>query len=159
MIVVFWWPLNMAGTHVSWEEVIVMTWSGLRGAVGLAMAIVVDLEPNINRKMGSRIMFHVGGIAALTTLVNATTASKLLAFLGLTKTPMLRAKMIEELEAKMLDRARALFEAQIQTPDDVRFDGANAEMVLSMVPSLSKPRPTAQLPDTSEEQSRVVEDQ
>merc|ERR1719428_1074063 len=157
MIVVFWWPLNMAGTHVSWEEVIVMTWSGLRGAVGLAMAIVVDLEPNINRQMGSRIMFHVGGIAALTTLVNATTCSKLLAALGLTKTPALRAKMIEELEAKMLDRARALFEAQIQTPDDIRFDGANAEMVLNMVPSLRKPRPLAQPVDPSADKALTVE--
>merc|ERR1719298_100320 len=65
--------------------------------------------------------------------------------------------MIEELEAKMLDRARALFEAQIQTPDDIRFDGANAEMVLSMVPSLSKPRPSAQMMDPSED--KVVERQ
>lgn len=159
MIVVFWWPLNMAGTHVSWEEVIVMTWSGLRGAVGLAMAIVVDLEPNINRQMGSRIMFHVGGIAALTTLVNATTASKILAILGLTKTPALRVRMIEELEAKMLDRARQLFESQIQQPDDIRFEGANAEMVRSMVPSLMKLRPPAQPIEPSEDDRGVVERQ
>merc|ERR1719265_2108570 len=155
MIVIFWWPLNKTGTPIVWQEVVVMVWSGLRGAVGLAMAIIVDLEPNINKTMGSRVMFHVGGIAALTTLVNATTCSKLLSYLGLTKTPMLRAKMIEELEAKMLDRARALFEAQIQTPDDIRFDGANAEMVLSMVPSLSKPRPPVQPLDPSEDKNGV----
>lgn len=159
MIAVLWWPMNMVGTHVKWQEVVVMTWSGLRGAVGLAMALCVDLEPNINRRMGSRVMFHVGGIAALTTLVNATTCSKLLAYLGLTKTPALRAKMIEELEAKMLDRARALFEAQIQTPDDIRFDGANAEMVLSMVPSLTKTRPSSQPMNLSEDKVEKVEHQ
>lgn len=35
--------------------------------------------------MGARIMFHVGGIAALTLLVNATTAAPLLRYLGLAR--------------------------------------------------------------------------
>ena len=35
--------------------------------------------------MGARIMFHVGGIAALTLLVNATTAAPLLRALGLAR--------------------------------------------------------------------------
>jgi len=157
MIVIFWWPLNKTGTPIVWQEVVVMVWSGLRGAVGLAMAIIVDLEPNINHRMGSRVMFHVGGIAALTTLLNASTTSKLLSILGLTKTPTLRARMIEELESKMLDRARALFETQMQTPEDIRFDGANADMVLSMVPSLTKPRLVAQAMDLGDEAAANME--
>ena len=36
--------------------------------------------------MGARIMFHCGGIAALTLLVNATTAAPLLRYLGLART-------------------------------------------------------------------------
>ena len=36
-------------------------------------------------EMGARIMFHVGGIAALTLLVNATTAAPLLRYLGLAR--------------------------------------------------------------------------
>ena len=39
----------------------------------------------ISREMGARIMFHVGGIAALTLLVNATTAAPLLRRLGLAR--------------------------------------------------------------------------
>ena len=41
-------------------------WSGLRGAVSLAMAMIVEIEPGIKKQTGSQVMFHVGGVAALT---------------------------------------------------------------------------------------------
>ena len=44
------------------------------------------LSSNCCREMGARIMFHCGGIAALTLLVNATTAAPLLRYLGLART-------------------------------------------------------------------------
>jgi hypothetical protein len=45
--------------------------------------------------MGARIMFHVGGIAALTLLVNATTAAPLLRYLGLARRDGSDAKSTE----------------------------------------------------------------
>merc|ERR1712196_593347 len=69
--------------EVSYADCAVMTWGGLRGAVGLALAIQVHNdrapsviesrlgEPQIDQQTGLRILFFVGGIALLTTIINA----------------------------------------------------------------------------------------
>jgi NhaP-type Na+/H+ or K+/H+ antiporter len=45
--------LSSDNTDVSWQELTLMTWGGLRGAVGLALAIVVnnDLAPHIDTQI------------------------------------------------------------------------------------------------------------
>lgn len=156
MILVLWYPLNKTGTPITWKEALIMTWSGLRGAVSLAMAIIVDLEPGVDKRMGSRIMFHVGGIAALTTFINATTVAGLLRLLGLSKASELRKRMLTEIEGKMALRAKDLFDAQIRAPDDVRFDGANADIVRMMVPALSKSVPSGLMSRAAEGQPADV---
>jgi len=50
MVLVFWIPLRILGKPLSWQEGVVLTWSGLRGAVSLAMAIIVDTEQRSVRK-------------------------------------------------------------------------------------------------------------
>ncbi|CAE6920003.1 NHX7, partial [Symbiodinium sp. CCMP2456] len=85
MLAILWIPLNKVGSPVDPREAIAMIWSGLRGAVSLTLAIIIDEEPLVSREMGARIMFHVGGIAALTLLINATTAAPLLRALGLAR--------------------------------------------------------------------------
>merc|ERR1719389_27206 len=129
MIAVCWIPMNLLGTPLSWKEGVVMVWSGLRGAVGLAMAIIVDLEPEIDRQTGSHVMFYVGGIAALTTLVNATTSAPLLRALGLTKPDRMKVRMLKQFERQLTQKVRTQFSTLVESPSDVRFQGANVELV------------------------------
>merc|ERR1740138_1268661 len=57
------------------EDALVMTWGGLRGAVGLALGIQVrrgraendDGIPQIDEDTANRVLFFVAGIAFLTT--------------------------------------------------------------------------------------------
>lgn len=138
MVAIMLVPLNKAGRPIKLREAVVIVWSGLRGAVGLAMAIIVDQEPDIDLVMGSRIMFHVGGIAALTTLINASTTSKLLSMLGVVKTHKLQKKTIDDMEVSMSNNVRALFNSHLQSrvEDDVRFSGADPDLVSAWVPLL-----------------------
>lgn len=63
-----------------------MTWGGLRGAVGLALSLIVDLDVNrIDPKFRALTIFYMGVIAALTLLVNGTSMPVILNFLGVTK--------------------------------------------------------------------------
>lgn len=82
-------------------------------------------------------MFHVGGIAAMTTLINASTCAQLLGALKLTKTSKMRDKMIYHLENSMAASVQGLFDAQIREPDGIRFAGVSPEIVRRMVPSLN----------------------
>merc|ERR1719443_1864220 len=99
MVLLLWPFLNMVGAPITWKQAVVMVWSGLRGAVGLALAIIVDREPDIPTQMGSRLMFHIGGLAALTTIINATTSGPLLRLLDLTKTTELKQRCLTVIEA------------------------------------------------------------
>ncbi|XP_023229059.1 sodium/hydrogen exchanger 10-like [Centruroides sculpturatus] len=84
MIVLFSPLLSRLGYGLKWQEVIVMTWGGLRGAVGLALALLVAQQEGIDPELvGHKILIHVAGIVTLTLLFNATTIKPLLKLLGM----------------------------------------------------------------------------
>merc|ERR1712232_1123705 len=52
--------------YVSVADALVMTWGGLRGAVGSALGILVKMERangKIDSKTAERVLFYVGGVA------------------------------------------------------------------------------------------------
>ena len=67
------------------NDAIVCAWGGLRGPVGLALAIQMNEELPLNE--GARVLFMIGGIALLTLVVNGLTSARLMRYLGLTRTP------------------------------------------------------------------------
>merc|ERR1711869_152319 len=93
-------------------------------------------------------MFHVGGIAALTLIINATTSARLLKFLGLTSEPEERERLLRHIERHLSEQTTSSFQEMVQSDSpspgagqldsklDLRFKGADAEIVRSMVPSL-----------------------
>lgn len=81
-LVIMWPVLRNLGYGITFNEIIVMSWSGLRGAVGLVLALFLDEEEQ-DSETAARFLFYMAGIAALTLLVNASTTSTLLKYLGL----------------------------------------------------------------------------
>jgi len=147
LVLMMWIPLNLVGKPLSWQEGVVLSWSGLRGAVSLAMAIIVDNEPAISQKMGTRVMFHVGGVAEMTLLINAPLTSRLLGLLGLLNEPAERERMMQHLQRHIAERANAAFSelvhsgppakvVDLDSSSDLRFAGADPDIVRSMVPML-----------------------
>lgn len=88
----------------TWKEALVMTWGGLRGAVGLALALstrerLIQLN---DQRTGDLMVFFVGGVAGLTLLVNATTCGPLLKYLELTRPPQARQRLLESLGERLV---------------------------------------------------------
>lgn len=79
--------LSKIGHGCSPLEAVFMSWAGLRGALGMALALIVknDGPEDISDEL-NKLFFYVGGIAALTLVVNAITAKGLLFSLGLLTT-------------------------------------------------------------------------
>lgn len=65
------------------QQVVVIIYAGLRGAVGLALALIIAEADDFASKLQMQILFQVSGIAVLTLCVNGTTTSALLHHLGL----------------------------------------------------------------------------
>jgi sodium/hydrogen exchanger 10/11 len=104
---------------VTFADAAVMTWGGLRGAVGLALAIWVlnerapardkdgnlipDGETMINEKDAQRLLFFVSGIAFLTTIINAVTAPALVQKLGITALPQARQQLLRMFHQQLVN--------------------------------------------------------
>jgi len=111
---------------VTWQDATLMTWGGLRGAVGLALAIQVNNDrapmcvdpitgvtgtdscmftgaPQIHAKDAQRLLFFVSGVAFLTTLVNATTAPALVGKLGITALPAARQTLLKMFHQQLVN--------------------------------------------------------
>eukprot|EP00439_Symbiodinium_sp_Y106_P002991 s186_g1.t1 len=138
MLAILWIPLNKVGSPVDPREAIAMIWSGLRGAVSLTLAIIIDEEPLVSREMGARIMFHVGGIAAMTLLINATTAASLLRALGLARSSRADEKKLAVLSKHLAEHTAHAVAAAKEDTTDLRFSGADEAILREMVPELSQ---------------------
>merc|ERR1719174_545084 len=94
--------LSADNLPVSWQDATLMTWGGLRGAVGLALAIQVNNgrapdeqgSPQIDEKDAQRLLFFVSGIVFMTTLLNAFTAPFLVQKLGIIALPEARQTLL-----------------------------------------------------------------
>jgi NhaP-type Na+/H+ or K+/H+ antiporter len=95
---------------VSWQDATIMTWGGLRGAVGLALGMQVNRGKatndagvaQITDDDANRVLFFVAGIAFLTTCVNASTCPALVAWLGVTALPESEATMLYKFNQQMV---------------------------------------------------------
>eukprot|EP00752_Nemacystus_decipiens_P004989 g4537.t1 len=78
------YPVLRSGEYkISVPQMIVLTHSGLRGAVALILALVVDGVHEIEQEDRDKIVFLTAGIAVLSLLVNGTTTGPLVRFLKL----------------------------------------------------------------------------
>eukprot|EP01062_Namystynia_karyoxenos_P058805 TRINITY_DN5027_c3_g1_i1.p1 TRINITY_DN5027_c3_g1~~TRINITY_DN5027_c3_g1_i1.p1 ORF type:complete len:1709 (+),score=558.24 TRINITY_DN5027_c3_g1_i1:61-5127(+) len=76
-----------------------LIWSGLRGAVGLALALIVENDVDIEcsqKGLGAHFIFYVGGIVLLTLCVNGVTTGALVKRLSLDHIPLDRRKAMND---------------------------------------------------------------
>ena len=84
-LLLFWPILKQLGYGLTFKEILLCSYAGLRGAVGLSLALMVaNSDPHkVKPYIQDVILFHVGGVATLTLLINATTTKYLVKWLGL----------------------------------------------------------------------------
>ena len=78
--------LRAQGYGLSLDRGILIVWGGLRGAVSLALALSVTLDPIVqhrHKQMAGLMFWHTSMLVMMTLLINATTVKKLVQALGL----------------------------------------------------------------------------
>ena len=77
VVAAVWRAEGARGRRVDWRDAVVTTWGGLRGAVGLALALMVFYEQaDICKRVRDTTLFHTSGIVLLTVVVNSTSMRK-----------------------------------------------------------------------------------
>lgn len=84
-ICLFWPILKALGYGMSFQQVLLCSYAGLRGAVGVSLALIVAVDDKIPKYSRDVILLHVTGVALLTLLINATTTSFIITKLGLSR--------------------------------------------------------------------------
>jgi NhaP-type Na+/H+ or K+/H+ antiporter len=136
-----WVPMNVVGHRISAAEALVMVWSGLRGAVGLIMAVIVDSEnqDDIGHEDEARILFHVGGFTALTLLINGYFTPHVVKKVGLMDQSREVKQMLAEVRSRVSVRTRVKLHETMQCEDSQElFQGVSEDLVESVVPSLQE---------------------
>jgi hypothetical protein len=96
MVVLFYPVLRLGQYGLDWKDCLVLSWAGLRGAVGLTLALIVYYSDNVlDQSYREHFLFFVGFIAFLTLTLQGSTTSILLKYLGFLKmTPAMKSAQI-----------------------------------------------------------------
>ena len=137
LIVLVLFPvMKRIGYGVSKQDALVLWWGGLRGVIGLAMALIIA-ESSLPSFIKEPFLFITAGIVLLTSLINATTIKALVKGLGLTKITVARAAVITH----AMENLRGSAEERLELMKNDRFmGGADWETVSKYLPKIWQPK-------------------
>nr|XP_027097449.1 sodium/hydrogen exchanger 8-like isoform X2 [Coffea arabica] len=105
--------LQYFGYGLDWKEAIILVWSGLRGAVALALSLSVkrtsDNSSYITSDTGTLFLFLTGGIVFLTLIVNGSTTQLVLHILNMDKLSAAKRRILKYTQFEMLNKALEAF--------------------------------------------------
>lgn len=133
--------ISSIGLKSSVKEAIFMSYGGLRGAVGISLAIALDNEVfrNTNdpelRDFSTKLFGMIGGIAFLTLFINGSTAGLFLKKLGLTRASEVRERLLKSYYRKMDE---SLLDSFVHLLANPVFKNADFALVRHHVPFLEK---------------------
>jgi hypothetical protein len=124
--------LRRTGYGLTYKEMTVISFSGLRGAVSLALALIVDERTEIAQRDRDFIKFHTGAMVMLTTLINGTTMEIVYKWLKLYPPNPYRQQLFNTFLKHLEDEMDT---AVANAHNDWLFCDAHFACVASIVPS------------------------
>ena len=85
--------LGKIGYGLSWRAAVVLAYGGLRGTLGLALALIVGIDTFFPERMRKLAVFYMAGIATLSLMINGTTTGFMVRKLGVAKRPEIKKKV------------------------------------------------------------------
>lgn len=91
--------LSRLGVGINKEKAIVLIWGGLRGAVSMALALMVSANDSLPLAVRNQILFLTAGIVVLSIVVNGGTMRIVMAKLGLNQFSKAKQKTLEKVKS------------------------------------------------------------
>ena len=110
-----WWFERATGMRrADWRDAVVTTWGGLRGAMGLALALIIFYDTErVCVRVRQRVLLHTSGVVFLTVVVNAISMRHVIQLLGLNEERGERV-LIQRQALKRLFKATMMEEESIK---------------------------------------------
>ena len=132
VIFLFYPVMKRCGYGLTVRECILLGWGGLRGALGLTLALVVSICPSIPDEIRKQVLFYTAAVVTLTLLLNATTVRFLLEHIGLSCTRSAKRLIDYKLHEQERESALQYFEKLRRRE---MLAGADWEYLSSFLPS------------------------
>lgn len=110
MIMLLYPLMKRLGYGLNKRETVILAWGGLRGALGMTLALMVSYTSAIPEEIRSQVLFFTAGIVTLTLCINATTMRWLLGRLELIHIPSARVLMEYKLQEHVRDNSAQYLE-------------------------------------------------
>jgi len=151
IVITMFYPLmKKFGYGINKKEAYVVWYGALRGAIGLALALIVAGSDSIDKEIRDQFLFLTAGIVTLTLLINATTIKAFVEKLGLTK--LAPAKALSQYHANMFVQQST--EKNIESLKTDRFlKRANWKIVRMYLPQFDEVEVSSQV----QEQNMLAE--
>ncbi len=132
MIAILYPFMKRSGYGINFKESVVAWFGALRGAVGLALALIVAGLDSIPIAVRDQFLFLTAGIVVLTLLINATTIKLLVDKLGMTKMPLSKALLLNQAYKSVREEIIKTVE-KLKT--DRYFKNTNDEIIQAYLPN------------------------
>ena len=109
--------MKMFGYGISMKEFIVLVYGGLRGALGLCLALIVAVDSSLEVRFRELTIFYLSGMVILTMLINGTTCGFLVKYIGMVDQPPIKEKLYQRCLEEILNKTHH----QIQELKSDRF--------------------------------------
>lgn len=104
--------LRRLGEGMSWSEVVVLTFAGLKGAIGIALAMHVYNNHHYGQLVGSLILLHVTTNSLITLFIHGAGTNLIVRLLGMSTLKRVEYKFFQEylysFEASILEQKEKL---------------------------------------------------
>ena len=101
--------LNLTGYEFNLKHCVIVSYGGLRGAVGLALALIVTHSEILPEEIGIVTVFNISGIVLLTLVINGTTTGFIIQKLGLKEESKVSQHMIAAVLEQHDDVAKEIY--------------------------------------------------
>ncbi|CAM3236295.1 cation:proton antiporter [Shewanella violacea] len=154
MVIVGFMPiLARIGIGLTKEKSIVLIWGGLRGAVSLALALIVATTESLDIQLRDQVLFLTAGIVVLTIVVNGSSMRFVMAKLGLDKLPKAKQKTFAKVQHKISDEIAKVREDLKQ---DEHLKAVNWTVVDRNIVTIATPYKEEESIDTQVEYQRKL---
>ncbi len=110
---------NLVGDPISVTDVAVVSWGGLRGAVSMALVLIVANDPLVPPVVAQKMLLLSAGVVFMTIAFNGGTMGKLLAWLGYDKPPLTDQLAALSARASVLDSVKTHID-EVRNSRDLR---------------------------------------
>jgi NhaP-type Na+/H+ or K+/H+ antiporter len=156
MLAILYPFMKRSGYGLNLKDLVVTWYGSLRGAVGLALALIVAGTELIPVEIKDQFLFLTAGIVMLTLLVNATTIKYLVNKLGLTKIAPSKAIILNQTFKTVTEKMQKDFE---RISAERYYKHADTEVIKSFLPHFKtvKVESTVESNELAELRRRVLE--